>query len=272
MSAVAVLLVVFMIFAFAGCKEKPLSAQDVLANAKEKTGEFEAYWLELDFEILLKAEQGAGNEMKQTIKLGGEIKADGIKGDNPTIWLDLEMNSAGRNSKLECYVEDKISYVQIDGEKHQAPIEEDALGDDFNDVFEDEDFKKFLKLFEDAFEDATAEKDKNGNVVVKMKISGNDVKDLIEEESGEDFDELIGSGVDLDFGSINVEMTFDKNGYYKELAVDFKMDMGQEGTTAEINVELSVEIKGVGEEVEITPPAGYKNYPSRSENGGWNEF
>ena len=271
MSAVAILLVAFMIFAFAGCKEKTLSAEDVFAKVREKMSDVSDIDTSLDMDISMELKYGEGNETKQTISATFDLKAKNVSSENPTVWIKLEANAMGEKQKGEMYIEDKISYVNENGEKYKQPVDESNK----DDAFEDVDIEKLTKLIKDSLEDAKVEKNDDGDAVITVKISGKKFMEVIAEATDEDFDELEEAGINLDTDNFKLKFTVDEDNYLTKIEGTFGMKMtNPEEDDQEINISIKIkaEINNPGEAVEITPPAGYKNYPSRSENGGWNEF
>ena len=242
-----------------GGKKNPTAADDYkeFEKAMEKTQALESLSAKMDMDITVSAE---GITME--VPMDMTIKIKDAKSEKPTTYVDLKMTMMGMEVAMEMYQEDEWCYYVSDGEKYKISLEEAQAGDgaDFTHNLDG----LMQELSEDIMKKASIESNGDGSKTLTVKLSEEDFAEYFGE-----YMEGLGYGVDgATIEEASVSMTA-KDGYLTVYEMNMEMEIIAEGITTKGVAKISATYDDPGEEVEITPPEGYKDFPELTER---NEF
>ena len=229
--------------------------EKTIEKAVEKTEALEEYEIEMR-QVSTVEVQG----QKQRVAITTNMKVKDVKSDNPTIWMEIEIEMDGEKQSTEMYIEDGWMYMAYGNSGYKAKLE---------DVGEDED--DYLAQVENIVKDLPKEaleesevKREDGKKIITATIDGKLMDDIFEElidEALEEFftdDELL-EDLSISFDDAEVEIVI-KDGYILSYELDYDMDMEIADEVAESDNSVKIKYITPGKAVTITPPEGYENF------------
>ncbi len=188
------------------------------------------------------------------------MKVKDAKSDNPTIWMEMEIEVGGEKESTEMYVEDGWIYMVYGSSGYKAKLED--IGED-----EDDYLAQVENIVKDLPKDALEEsemKREDGKKIITATIDGKLMDDIFEELidealEGLGYDEDLLAQMSISFDDAEVEIVI-KDGYILSYELDYDMDMSIAGETAESDNSVRIKYIDPGETVTITPPKGYQNF------------
>ncbi len=245
------------------CKE-PTTAE-LVNGATEKTRNLDTYEADMDLSVLIEA-QG----MKMDVPIKMKVKSVDSNADYPTNQITMNAEFLGMKLDLAVYVEDGWVYsVSPDG---NTKAYMGATGNDGDDTVDG----LLRSLPEDLFEECEVVKNEDGSKKVKLNLPTSAFDMLFKDSIGGAFyGSMIESIVGTDtissdtIKSISLEYNVGKNGYISSFEMDMSLDSDipiNNGVPVPASITLTIQLDYVKieEGVELSPPAGYLDFPEAS--------
>ena len=229
--------------------------EKTLEKAMEKTEALEEFEIEMR-QVSTVEVQG----QKQKVALTTNMKVKDAKSDNPTIWMEIEIEMGGEKQTTEMYIEDGWMYMAYGDSGYKAKLED--IGEDEDDYLAQVD-NIVKELPEDVLKSAEYERE-DGKKIITATIDGKLMDDLFEELidealAGYGYDDDLLEELSISFDDAEVEIEI-KDGYIFSYELDYDMDIEVMGETAESDNTVKIKYIDPGEAVSITPPKGYQNF------------
>lgn len=257
-TALALVLVMLVsLFALTSCEEKKATAYTLVTDAVAKMETLDSFEADMDIKM--------GIDMmgvSMDVPMQYNVKAAGLKGDNPVSLSTVSMSMMGMTIKTEAYTEGEWCYITAFGEGMKMKVGEGTEEyDGFSNV------QSVMKaLPEDILSDVEITENSDGTKTVSVAVSDEKFaeiyKSFVDEMSSSATD---GENVsDISVTNAKVSITVDKNGYVSVYSINFDMNMklDEDGMSVEMkaSVDMTVTYKNPGTAVTVTPPAGYQDF------------
>jgi lipoprotein len=257
-TAIALVLVMLVsLFALTSCEEKKLTAYSLVSDAVAKMETLDSF--EADMEIKMGVETMG---VSMDVPMQYNVKAAGLKGDNPVTFSTVSMTMMGMTMKTEAYTEGEWCYITAFGQNMKM-----KAGENTEEYDGYADIESVIKeLPEDILSDVEITENSDGTKTVSVAVSDEKFaeiyKSFVDEMSasaaeGEEVSEV-------SVTNAKVTVTVDKNGYISVYGISFDMNLKaeSEGMSLEMkaSVDMNIAFKNPGTAVTITPPAGYQDF------------
>ena len=257
-TAIALVLVMLVsLFALTSCEEKKLTAYSLVSDAVAKMETLDSF--EADMEIKMGVETMG---VSMDVPMQYNVKAAGLKGDNPVTFSTVSMTMMGMTMKTEAYTEGEWCYITAFGQNMKM-----KAGENTEEYDGYADIESVIKeLPEDILSDVEITENSDGTKTVSGAVSDEKFaeiyKSFVDEMSasaaeGEEVSEV-------SVTNAKVTVTVDKNGYISVYGISFDMNLKaeSEGMSLEMkaSVDMNIAFKNPGTAVTITPPAGYQDF------------
>ena len=251
-SLLLVLLLVASALLFASCrKQQPLMPAEKLQRAIDATQACDALDMTTDMTIGVSV---TGISME--IPMHMDVKVKGAQSDSPVASVDMSMEMLGMTMDIPMYIEGEWVYTTMLGESYKAKATSD-----------DTDYTQMAQSF---VNDLPAELLEGKEMTVNADGSESVTVDVPPESFAQLFTgalQLAGdtAGTSDDAGSATVKeatVTYTlKDGLIRKCDMAFSMTVVEDGVQLEMSVQASCTYNAFGDDVVITPPEGYLDYP-----------
>jgi len=234
------------------------SAESLLEKAMEKTHALESYEVKTEIEMELSA-SGA----KVELDLVQELKASGLKGENPVSYAKTKTTAMDQTVETEAYVEGDWVYIKTAGVGSKRKLSE--VKDEFDYQGELEDMTKLIPA--ELLAEVEIVKNSDGSKTVALDIPEDQFseifKDMVDSIQESAVAQLTVDSVEITDPSVSITV---KDGYISVYDIEFKMAITVQGTTMNCDIKTSTQFINPGEEVKAEPMSGYQSYPEASEH------
>jgi hypothetical protein len=194
--------------------------------------------------------------IKVSVPLSFDIKIKNAKSENPLMSMELAMEMLGQSIEAQFYTEDGVSYVYLNGEGYQTTDTPKPTSIDLGSVTKE--------LEKELFTDAVLVDEGDGLQSVELIIP----EEMFESVYG-DFISALNSTTGSEATEFSLSNTkvkiYVKDKYIAKYKMSFDMDMEVEGVKAKTGAEATITFSDPKSEVVITPPEGYKEFPSMNQ-------
>lgn len=255
-TAVALVLVMLVsLLTFVSCEK--LTAFSLISNAVAKMEELDSFEADLDIKMSMDM---LGESME--IPMQYNVKASGLKGDNPVTFSTVPMSMLGITTTTEAYIEGEWCYITMFGQSMKMKVSDMTAEYDGT-----SDIDSVMKaLPEDILSDVEIQKNDDGTKTVAVSVSDEKFSEIYKGF----IDEMSSSAAEgfefseLSISNCKVEITVDKNGYVSVYAIYFdmnmKMEIEEEAFEIKSSVDVTIAYKNPGSTVTVTPPEGYQDF------------
>ena len=194
--------------------------------------------------------------MTLSVPITAEIKAAGLKSENPVMSTAMSTSMMGQKMEVDVYQEGAWAYVTMEGMSYKMDTSKAESEYDFSG-----DMNAILQtLPEDLFKEIQLEKQDDGSVSVTIPIP--------EEMFTQIYGDLIANmnntaGLDTTL-DIKIEDAVVKitaaNDYISLYEMEFTMSMEMQGIAVKIDATASIKYTNPGAPVTVTPPEGYQDF------------
>ena len=227
------------------------SSYEVISTAMENTGKLNAINLEMQMDVSVSL---AG----QTIDVPMMVvcKAKNVNTDTPIIQANTSASVMGQKSTVEMYQEGNWAYISTQGQNFKMDVSD---GNPYDQLGSSQDI--MMDLPEELLKGLSMSQNSDGSQSIRITIP-NDTFESIYGDMLENINSTtgVGSATSLSIKDATVDITVNK-GYVVEYGMNFEMAMTLSGYDANSRVTASVKFIDPGQDVIITPPAGYQSYP-----------
>lgn len=255
-SLLLALLLIASLPLFVSCKK---SAYQTFTDAYEKYSALDSIDAKMDIKMKMEM-TGATFEMPMSYN----IKASGIKTQNPVFNADTTVSMLGMEMNLDVYSDGEYYYVSMMNQKVKINADNQESVSEYN-VIEDMD-TLIIELPEELFENQVFVVNPDGTKSLELAVSGEKFNELYSDFAKELADSAA-EGLeygDLSFEDIKIKLTVNKDGYLSEYDLSFVMNMSMSmmGTEvlAKITTDCPIDINNPGKEVIVTPPEDLDSY------------
>lgn len=224
---------------------------EVVNEALEKTDSLNSMNMEMQMNISISM-AGQTIEMPMTVI----CKAKDLQGSNPVIQSQVSTSILGQTTQFDMYQEGNWAYITTQGQSFKADISGDNPYDQTGTAE-----SIMMDLPEELLNGLPMILNADGSQTLTITIPNEtfaeiygDMLSSINSTSG------IGSATSLNIQDATVKITV-YNGYIREYSMNFVMAMTVTGIETSSSVTASVLFHDPGQDVVITPPAGYQNFP-----------
>ncbi len=254
----AILLVIsisVMSLMLSGCSATS-KVYSLIESAAEKTNELDSIDAVINMRVVFDP-----SIITMEIPVVMQMKASGLKGDNPTARVNQTITVRDQTVESDIYMEGSSVYVSSMGTNFKTTA--DDLGDDSNGI---ETMGQIIQVLpKDALENAKVIEGKDGIKTVELTLTdeffNQTYKDLLSSMG-----EIAGYGKEAAYklNDIKVEITIEDE-YITKYSVDFKAQV-TEGSSEAMLIEMSanIRINNPGQQVTVSAIEGYENFPDLS--------
>ena len=237
-----------------GTSKPQVSSYEVINAALENNEKLDSMNMEMQMDISISME-GQTIDVPMTVT----CKAKNVTSDSPIVQTHIATSVLGQKSNVDMYQEGTWAYITTQGQSFKTDISEenpyDQLGSS-QDIMMD--------LPEELLKDFPMTQNSDGSQTVTITIPNETFEsiygDLLESINSTS---SAGTATSVSVKDATVKITV-KQGYVVEYSMNFEMDMTVSGYDASSRVTASVKFIDPGQDVIITPPAGYQSYPVMS--------
>ena len=239
---------------FVGCRGK--TAAEKLSEAMAATQAFDSYGASVDM-LMDMSMLGVSMEIPMMM----DIKIKDAKSENPVMQAVITMEMLGMELEVPMYMENEWVYMSVMGQNYRMKAEE----------AEDADYAESVAnivrdLPSELLEGKEMVQNEDGTETVTVEIPG----DIFTELYAELLKSVNESSAEGDLSTVTVSdavvsITI-KDGLLSVYDIEFVIEMSVEGVTAEVVTKATCTYNSFGEDVVITPPEGYLDYPELSED------
>ncbi len=256
-SILLILSLVFAVFSFVSCGEKPKTAYEIVNEAITNSQQLKKYSCSVDGDITVGA---AGITMAMPMSM--DIVLDQSDPDNIVCSAGVSTSIFGQTIDMQMYLESDWVYMTMLGESYKVNAKSAEEDLDFSDSVDE-----ILQVLpEELFEGKVMTDNGDGSQSITIELPS--------EMFAEIFDEAIASAGEtagttealenILVSDTKVSITI-ADGYIKNYDMIYSMETMIEGIAATISVDMSLEYNNIGDGVTITPPAGYQSFPELTE-------
>ncbi len=249
----------FCALCLASCqKPETLTTAEKVSQALEATRAFDTYSAILDMKIDMDM-QGISMEIPATI----DMKVKDANSEQCVSFMEMEMEMMGMTISMPIYMEGEWVYLSMFGENMKMKAE------DYTDTNYTESAEGMLEeLSENLFEDKELVKNADGSETVTVSVPDETFAEIYDEVL-ETVKESAASGEEVTNLSIeNAQVSYTiKDGLLSAISMDWLMEMDVAGMTVSVDVVYDMTYNAFGDDVVITPPEGYQDYPEISDEG-----
>lgn len=252
------ILCVICIVLFSGCSgastgttTSEKTSYEIIQEALDKTDKLDSMNMEMQMDIAISAD-GQTMEMPMTVTLKGKD----LNSSSPVIYSQVSTSIMGQTTQIDMFQEGNWAYVTAMGQSFKTDISE---GNPYDQTGSAENI--MMDLPQELLEDLPMVQNPDGSQTVTISIPNEafseiygDMLESINSSSG------AGSAASIHIKDATVEITVE-NGYIAEYSMSFAMDMTMSGVEANSTVTAGIVFHDPGQDVVITPPAGYQDYP-----------
>lgn len=254
-TAVALVLVMLVsLFALTSCEEKKQTAYSLVSDAVAKMETLDSFEADMDLKVETK-------EMDEDDSMGAlsqcNVKAAGLKGDNPVTFSTISVTMMGVTMKTEAYTEGEWCYITAFGQGMKMKAGENT---EEYDGYADIEFV-IKEIPEDILSDVEITENSDGTKTVSVAVSDEKFTELYQVLVDEVFASVTKGEVVIDISvtNANVTVTVDKNGYVSVYGISFDVN-SEELFGGKASVDMNIAFKNPGTAVTVTPPAGYQDF------------
>lgn len=187
---------------------------------------------------------------KVEMKLSSDMKAEGVKGDNPEVEMQMTIEAMGESSQTETYIQDGWSYVVSNGEGYKTKNDDGIGADDTVDSI-------IKDIPKDLFENTEIVKAEDGTrsvtVTIPAEVFAELYDDLVEEM-------LATLGETMEFVVSDAVVTVSvKDGLISCYDLAFSVTVEFLGQSFTVDASASVTFTQFGG-VKVEMPESYKNF------------
>lgn len=258
LTAVALTLVMLVsVFALTSCEK--VTAYSLVTDAVAKTNALDSFEADMNIAMGMSV---MGVTME--VPMDYNIKAAGLKGENPVSFSTIDMSLMGATMTTESYMEGDWCYISVSGQNMKVKVGEDS--EEYDGYANIESAIKGLP--EEVLSEVEIVENEGGTKTVSVAIEDDKFaeiyKDFIDSMAAS-ATETNDSISDISITNATVEITVDENGYVSvyKMAFDMNIDVETSGIVVgtEASVEMEITFKNPGTAVTITPPEGYQDFP-----------
>ncbi len=247
-------LMIVSVMALASCK-KPETPESLVNGAIEKTNAYDAYEIDMLMEMSMNV---MGMEM--TIPLDMHVMTSGEKEDNPITSMNMTIELLGMSSTVDMYSEGDWAYITADDESFKMNLEDakEQVGSTDTSYLES-------IIPADIFEGTEIIENEDGTKSVELVIPDDRFTEIFPTML-DSMTSTMGTGTAADIKISNAKITITvADGLIKGFDMTFDMEMTIEGIAVTASAKVESDYLAFGEDVVITPPEGYLDFPDYSE-------
>ena len=241
--------------AFVSCQKQETPAQR-LQRALDATQASDA----IDATIEMTMEMSASGVYVE-IPMSMDVKTKGVHSKTPVSSVVMQMEMFGMTLEIPMYMEGEWVYTSMMGESYKTKIDE-----------ADTDYTALAQSFTNdlpasLLEGQTMTKNGDGSETVTIAVPSDTFTELFSEAMG-----LAGdtAGLDGEVGDVAVKdatvtITI-KDGLVRQYDMAYVMEMSAGGIATQMNVSTNCTYHAFGDDVTVTPPEGYLDYPEMDES------
>ncbi len=234
------------------------SVAEVINGALRKTGDLDSMSAEMKMEMNMAMEG-----MTMSVPITAKIKVKDANSDNTVASIAMTMSMLGQNLDIEVYQEGQWAYMVMGDMKYKTAIEDMEGELDYADSANDM-LKEIPEVLLKDVELVTAEDgSQTATIPFPAEKFAEIYDDLIEDVNSE-------TGVEMGEMKISdavVTITV-AEGYVTVCDIAFTMDMTVEGVNSTTKAKATLTYENPGQQVTITPPAGYQDFKEVNMDGG----
>lgn len=245
-----VLCMVLMCCALTGCNNP--SVYETVTDAINKTSSLDSMDAVMEMKIDMTVQ---GVSVSLPIKY--EMQASQAQSESPKMRIVMTM---GTEEYMDMYLEGEWAYITSSGTSFKAKQSDMDSNMDTNSNTD-----QFLQLLpEDLINDTQFTSNNDGSKTLTVSVDGEQFSDLYNDII-ESLSTSVGSiDASVEISDAVVSITI-KDGYITKYEMTFKMALEVSGTTAEASASASIVYNNPGQDVTVTAPEGYQNFPSLSQ-------
>ena len=245
------------LFALTSCEEKKLTAYSLVSDAVAKMETLDSFEADMDIKMGIET-----MGVSMDVPMQYNVKAAGLKGDNPVTFSTVSMTMMGVTMKTEAYTEGEWCYITAFGQGMKM-----KAGENTEEYDGYADIESVIKeIPEDILSDVEITENSDGTKTVSVAVSDEKFTELYQSL----VDEMSASAMegeavlDVSVTNANVTVTVNKDGYVSVYGVSFDMNLKVESEGASVetvsSVDMTITYKNPGTAVTVTPPAGYQDF------------
>lgn len=191
-----------------------------------------------------------------TLPVVTRVQMTGAQGDSPVVLMDMEVSMMGITSKTTEYNDGEWIYISVDGINYKVDnVNKSAM------LFNGVSAKTLLQeLAEDLLQGAKIVKNEDGSKTVALTIPAAVFTEMYAPMLN-NLNKTVGTAEDaMTVSDADVKLTV-KDGYLTKYEMNYTVDMVVEGMDASASMAMTAEFLNPGQDVTITPPAGYQDFP-----------
>ncbi len=253
-SLLLAILMLVSVFTLSSCFKKE-TPESLVNGAIKDFIECDAVELDMLMEIAMEM---MGLEF--TIPINVHMASTGNNSDNQILSLQMSMSAFGMEESKDTYTDGDWTYVIENGESYKEPYIEDAEEEDDALVSDTSILSSTLPA--ELFEGTEIVENEDGSKTVEFDVSSEDLLELFP-ELVESLTETAGDA-GAEISSSHIKFTV-LAGKLAEFDLSFEMEVSMEGVSMPASAKLEMDILAFGDDVKITPPEGYLDFPEHSE-------
>ncbi len=228
----------------------PKSTAEVINAALKKTSDLDSMSATMKMEMDMSM-QG----MTMSVPITAKIKVKDAKSDNAVVSVAMSMSMLGQELEIEMYQEGQWAYVVMGDMKYKCSAE-DMKGElDYADSAND----MLKEIPEELLKDVQLVQTEDGSQTATIPFPAEKFAELYE-----DLIESMNSETGTNIGEMKISdavVTITMAGDYATgCDIAFTMDMTVEGISTTTKAKAMVTYENPGQQVTITPPAGYQDF------------
>ncbi|MBQ9743620.1 MAG: hypothetical protein IJW19_00665 [Clostridia bacterium] len=216
-----------------------------IEDAIEKVNDLEAFDATMVMAITMKM-NGQSYSMPVTVD---------IKASDDEMYAFYEMNIIGEKMEMEIYSDYEYIYVLSEGQGIKTPFDKNS---EYNYSANVENVLKPLP--KEVLENVEVDEDDDGNKVFTVEIDSETFMEIYNENVESMGDDYASSVEDLNLSDAVVTIAINDDGYVAYYNLEYTMTLSVYGEDVEADVVTEITFNDPGEDVEIEPMDGYKNY------------
>lgn len=226
------------------CGETPAQ---LINGAIEKTAQLESFDILADQNIKMSM---MGMEMAMPVKTAVQMKG-------AEEYMDMQITMMGITSTTVEYTDGEWVYINQDGTTYKQKKSDPSMA-----MFNASSVKTLLQVLpEDLLAACEIVKNEDGSKSVSLQIPAATFVSLYDSMLKNLNQTVASPDEDVTHGDANVTLTV-KDGYLVKYEMDYTVTLDMEGQEIGASMKVAVDINNPGQDVVITPPEGYAEFPS----------
>ena len=225
---------------------------EIIHEALKKTDALDTMNAEMQMDISI-------SMADQTLEMPMSViyKAKDMNSGSPVIQSQISTSVMGQSTQIDMYQEGNWAYITAQGQNFKADI---SAGNPYDQTGSFDNI--MMDLPENLLANLPMVQNPDGSQTLTLSIPNEafaeiygDMLESINSSTG------TGSATSLSIKDATVKITV-ANGYLAEYSMSFSMDMTVTGVETNSSITAGIIFHNPGQDVVITPPAGYQDYPT----------